>query len=104
VEQKKDRFEFEGRIDGKGRIAVPAHVYAHLKSMREGAIHVQLSGIHIARALRAKGVSEEEVSQIVSVQRETREHVVRFLLSEGRLLTHSARTRRRNGRRQRGNE
>jgi hypothetical protein len=102
VEQGKDRFEFEGRVDGKGRINVPANVYAHLKSIRERTIHVQLTGVSIARALRAKGVTEEEVSRIVSVQREAREKVMRFLLCEGGLRAPSARVRRRNGRRQRG--
>ena len=48
-------------------------------------VTVRIFGGVLSEALTARQVSDEEIERIGNLQFEDREHVVRFLLSEGRL-------------------
>ena len=71
--------EFIGVIGDDGRLSVPPEILGQV----DGRVHVRLGPVHQSSLLREKGVSEEEVDHIGAVQLESREQVVKFLLSEG---------------------
>lgn len=73
--------EFISVVDEQGRISIPEDVLRQV----EGRVHVRLSPVHLSAQLHEKGVSEEEVEHLGAVQLESREQVVKFLLSEGAL-------------------
>jgi hypothetical protein len=78
--------EFEAAIDASGRIAIPKHLLTLLGATKE-RVHVRVTTKAISSVLRNRKVSEEEIERIGSTQLETREQVLRFLLSEGALAT-----------------
>lgn len=77
--------EFISVVDEHGRIRIPDDVRRQVESK----VHVRLSSVHLAAQLREKGVSEDEVEHLGAVQLESREQVVKFLLSEG-VLSHAS--------------
>jgi hypothetical protein len=81
-ERKKSDDEFDATIDDEGRIVVPGGVAKRFAGKR---IHVRLSSEEIAAGLQARGVAEDEVEEIVRVQLESRDQVVKFLMTEGAL-------------------
>jgi protein involved in polysaccharide export with SLBB domain len=83
--------EFEAVIDPEGRIAVPMVAAQQLLGKK---LHVRLMSSEISAALNARGVTEDEVERIAAVQRESREQVIKFLMSEGSLTTSRAFRRR----------
>ncbi len=85
MERHTTSVEFEGAIDGRGSIRVPDEVLKHFPAGTRANVHVLLTGRRISSALRIRGVTEEEIRRIGSLQLESREQVVRFLLSEGTL-------------------
>ena len=76
--------EFEACVDKSGKIAVPESVMREFGS-RSGTVHVRLTAKAISSGLLERSVSEEEIERISSTQLESREQVVKFLLSEGSL-------------------
>ncbi len=91
MEYKKSSNEFEAQIDGDGKIAVPS---ALLKRFAGKKLHVRLSKEEVAAELQEKNVTEEEIERISNVQLESREQVVKSLLSEGVLKNDKAFMRR----------
>lgn len=77
---------FEARVDSDGKIAIPHSVIEDLGERRKAALVVQLTERRYARELDRRGISEEEIARISNAQRESRESVIRFLLSEGVLV------------------
>jgi len=77
--------EFESEIDAHGNIHVPPEVLRHFERTSGVRMHVRLTGHLMRSELRKKGVSEEEIERIKSLQLEPRDQVVKFLLSEGAL-------------------
>ena len=77
--------EFESKIDAHGNIHVPPDVLRQLEQTSGARIHVRLTGHVMNSELRKKGVNEEEIERIRSLQLEPRDQVVKFLLSEGAL-------------------
>lgn len=82
MEHKQSANEFVARIDGRGNIAVPPELARRFAGKR---VHVRLNNREVAAELKARNVTEEEVDRIADVQRESREQIVAFLLSEGAL-------------------
>ncbi len=76
--------EFDGEIDEEGRISVPEQIRRVLPA-RFGALHVRLAGVNPMQDLVARGVTDEEVNAIASLQSTPQEHVFRALAAEGRL-------------------
>lgn len=74
--------EFVVSVDEAGRIEVPGSMIDEFKGAK---VHVRLSPLHLTTELKRRGVNEDEVELISAVQLETREQVVKFLLSEGAL-------------------
>jgi len=77
--------EFEGTINQHGNIAVPQAVLDDLGGKSREKIHVRLTGRVISSKLRERRVKEEEIERIATTQLESRDQVLKFLLSEGAL-------------------
>lgn len=77
--------EFAAEVDEQGRITVPPSVLEQFGDHSSRSLYVRLTGKSVGEALRRRGVREEEIEQIASLQRESREQVITFLLSEGLL-------------------
>jgi hypothetical protein len=86
--------EFDAAIGGDGKIEVPGSVLHRLGVRAGSRVHVRLIPAVIAEALKQNNVSYEEVERIASVQLESPEQVIAFLLAEG-ALAHGGRARRR---------
>ena len=84
--------EFEAEVTRSGTLLVPAAIARTL--LPGTTLTVRVTRGRVSAALRARGVSEEEVEQIATRQLEPRENVIRFLESEG-ILASSGRFRRR---------
>jgi hypothetical protein len=82
MERKKSADEFEATIDEVGKITVPHELAQRLLGKK---LHVRLSNEELAGELRSRGVTEEEVEVIAQTQLESRDQVVKFLLTEGAL-------------------
>jgi hypothetical protein len=87
MEQQKSGDEFEAFIDGKGRIALPNDLAQRFLGKK---VSVRISSNKIVTQLKARGITEEEIDRIVAMQREQRENVIKFLLSEGALRNEKA--------------
>ena len=85
MNRKLENMEFEGTVDEQGRIALPPSVLAGLDQGSGSTVHVRVTRKMIHSALERRSVTEEEIGRIAAVQLETREQVVKFLLSEGGL-------------------
>ena len=85
--------EFEASIGSSGVIALPDDVLKSLKGTARN-VHVRLTANAVGSSLRKRGVDEEEIERISRMQLESREQVVKFLLSEGAL---GGKSRRRSG-------
>jgi hypothetical protein len=79
--------EFEGLIDDDGRIAVPSELLKHFAGKK---LRIRLNKEEVSSELRENNVTDEEIERISSLQLESREQVVKFLLSEGVLQRTSA--------------
>ena len=77
--------EFESVIDRDGNIRVPEHLRRVMDETPHAKMHVRLTAHLMNSTLRKKGVSEEEIERIGNLQLESRDQVVKFLLSEGAL-------------------
>ena len=77
--------EFEAILDQSGKIVVPESALREF-GKHSGAIHVRLTAKALSSELKASNVSEEEIERIGSLQLESRDQVVKFLLSEGALV------------------
>jgi hypothetical protein len=71
--------EFDSTISEAGMIEVPTP----LSSLRGSRVKVRVRSLELAGLLQARGVTDEEISRIATLQAEAPESVVRFLLSEG---------------------
>ena len=96
MEHKQASNEFEALIDKDGRITVPVEVARQFAGRK---LHVRLHREEISASLREKHVTDDEVERIARVQLDSREQVVKFLLSEGILKRDSGFVRRVRGKR-----
>ncbi len=80
--------EFEGKMDAEGNIPVPDHLRAAF-GKRHGHFRVIASGL--SAELRKREVTDDEIERIGTVQKESREQVVKFLLAEGALSRYTKR-------------
>ena len=94
MDDHRASIEFEGVVDEHGKIAVPTAVLAGLDRKSRSTLHVRLTSKVISTALSKNNVTEEEIDRIGGMQLETREQVVKFLLSEGTLHRNGAFERR----------
>lgn len=87
MEKAKHSAEFEAEIDPEGRVQFSRAV-AHELHLKEGSkVTVRIFGGVLSKELTARDVSDDEVERIGTIQFEDREHVVRFLRSEGALMS-----------------
>jgi hypothetical protein len=85
MEKAKHSIEFEAGVDGEGKVHFSRTVAREL-CLKEGArVTVRIIGGVLSKELTARNVSDEEIERIGRVQFEDREHVVKFLSSEGAL-------------------
>ena len=103
MERNRTSLAFEGVVSSGGTIRLPEKVLRVFPGGRGAKVHVRVTGRRVSIELQALRVSEEEIERIAGLQRESRDHVERFLLSEGSLGKRSrlARSSRRGKRRSR---
>jgi hypothetical protein len=97
VNRNKRSVEFEAAVGEDGNIVVPAAVLQQLRHVGQGKLHVRLSATDLAADLKSRNVDEEEVEDIAARQLESREQVVKFLMSEGALKLSASFSRVRRG-------
>ena len=86
MERKKSDNEFEAVIGDDATIVVQ---HGLAKRFVGKKLHVRLRSEEVASELMEKNVTEEEIERIANIQLESREQVVKFLLTEGSLRTSS---------------
>jgi hypothetical protein len=79
-------FQFETDFNGE-LIELPASVVEHLARSGAKKISVRILAKPISDTLTRLGVTEEEIDRIGVRQLEPRENVVRFLASQGALVS-----------------
>ena len=90
---KEDRdLVFETGIAADGSVRIPPEISGRFRAGERIVIRVQSAPL--AREVAARGISDAEVQKIASRQLESRERVLRFLLSEGALARPRRRLRR----------
>ncbi len=94
MEKAKHSVEFEAEVDGDGRVHFSRPVASELSLPRGSKVTVRIVGGVLSKELTARKVTDEEIERIGKVQFEDREHVVKFLSSEGTLSDNSAFRRR----------
>jgi hypothetical protein len=77
--------EFAVLLRNDGVIRVPPGALSAFRGSLPESVVVRVTAQGIDRALRSREVTEREIQTIAQIQREPRENVVRFLLSEGSL-------------------
>lgn len=77
--------EFDAVVNEGGTIVIPDSVLQQLNNGGKGRLHVRLSAPDLVADLKSRNVVETEVEEISAVQMESREQVIKFLMSEGAL-------------------
>ncbi len=90
MEKAKHSVEFEAEIDGEGKVQFSRSVAGELSLPRGSKVTVRIVGGVLSKGLTARNVSDEEIERIGKIQFEDREHVVKFLLSGGKLSNNNA--------------
>jgi hypothetical protein len=98
MEKAKHSIEFEAEIDRKGRVEFSRTVANELRLKEGSTVTVRIIGGVLSKELTARDVSDEEVERIGTIQFEDREHVIRFLRSEGALMSNGRFRKRAKGR------
>lgn len=83
MERRYPSIEFEADIEPDGSVLLPRGVAVRVKPGER--VTVKLTQGIVSRRLRTHNVTEEELERIANLQLEDREHVIRFLESEGTL-------------------
>ena len=79
----RNTVEFDTTIDEDGAIHLP-EILSH--ALNKGTkVSVRVISNVLSKELKSKRVLENEIENIMALQLEDREHVVKFLLSEGAL-------------------
>jgi hypothetical protein len=90
MEKAKHSVEFEAEVGGDGKVHFSRAVAGELSLVRGAKVTVRIVGGVLSKKLTARNVSNEEIERIGKVQFEDREHIVRFLSSEGKLSDNNA--------------
>lgn len=87
MEKAKHSVQFEAEVDSQGKVTFSKSVPG-LQLTPGTKVTVNIFGGVLSGKLSALKVTEEEIEQIGAVQFEDREHVMKFLSSQGILRTH----------------
>jgi hypothetical protein len=85
MEKAKHSVEFGAEIKNDGTVHFSRAVGGELSLKPGDKVTVRIIGGVLSKGLAARNVSDEEIERIGTLQFEDREHVVRFLSSEGTL-------------------
>lgn len=85
MEKAKHSIEFEAEVGGEGKVHFSRTVARELHLKKGARVTVRIIGGVLSKELTARNVSDEEIERIGRMQFEDREHVVKFLSSEGAL-------------------
>lgn len=85
MDRNRRSVEFDAVVKEGGTIVIPASVLQQLNEGGSGKIHVRVSAPDLVADLKSRDVVEAEVEEISGVQMESREQVLKFLMSEGAL-------------------
>jgi len=98
VKRNRESLDFETAIGRDGKIDVPEEILHRLAAHGGSRVRVRLIPAAIAAELERRNVTPEEVERIASVQLESPEQVISFLLAEGVLAPRGGTARRAKGR------
>ncbi|MBS4029466.1 MAG: hypothetical protein KGZ58_12620 [Ignavibacteriales bacterium] len=84
MNEHRSAVEFDTTIDEHGAIHLPEILQSALNKGTKVSVRV-ISNV-ISKELKSKRVLESEIEQLMSLQLENREQVVKFLLTEGSLV------------------
>jgi hypothetical protein len=90
AEHAKHKVEFEVEVDGRGYVQFSRNIARELHLRRGDKATVRIVGGVLSKELTARSVTDEEIETIGTVQYEDREHVMRFLKSQGVLASDRA--------------
>jgi antitoxin component of MazEF toxin-antitoxin module len=80
---KRDTADYVTTLESGAKLAVPEAVLEAL-NLREGVrVRIRVSTGALDRSLVRRGVTDDEVAEIVGMQLEDRDAVLRFLKTEG---------------------
>lgn len=86
--EHREHSALEREVGVDGSLTIPSAALAK-RGLGPGAkVEVRITELSLSRALQIRGVTEEEIDRIQSMQWEGRENVVRFLATEGALAGH----------------
>ena len=85
MESPKEILELDVRVEQNGTAIIPARHLERLGIGPGSRMRVKLIPRKLSRELVQRGVTEEEIEQIGSLQLEPRQNVLGFLSSEGAL-------------------
>jgi hypothetical protein len=97
MEKAKHSVEFETEVTTDGRIRFSRDVPAEMRLIPGSKVTVRIVGGVLSHELAQLNVTEDEIEHIGTIQFEDREHVVRFLESQGSLSRDKAFCRRAKG-------
>ncbi len=86
--EHREPSSFEKEVQADGSLAIPTTELAKLGLGPGARVEVRITELALSQTLQRRGVTEEEVDRIRSMQWEGRENVVRFLAAEGALAGH----------------
>ncbi len=93
VETSPKSFEFTANVGERGEIAIPYTLVEDYGLKPGTRVHVRVTDHALSERLNERGITEEEIQRIAALQLESREQVVKFLLSEGALVKNAPRRR-----------
>jgi hypothetical protein len=83
MKRVKGSLEAEIRVESDGTAVLPAPILRQVHASPGSSVRVRVTSGSLGRELLLRGVTEEEIELIGSLQREPRANVVAFLASEG---------------------
>lgn len=93
MQQSHTVIEFDSTIEADGTITVPGEILARARTEFGHKVRVRLLDRKEAAVLRERKIGDEEIESIARLQLESREQVVKFLMSEGALVGSKKRSR-----------
>ncbi len=90
MDNHRDGMEFDALLQSDGMLRLPESVIRRLGSRGTRRYRVRIIEAKVAERLADKGISQDEIDRIASLQLEPRAQVEKFLLSEGVLRKQKA--------------
>ena len=91
MEKPYPAVEFEAEVGDDGTIMLPRRIAHRLRPGMQ--VTIRLTEGVVTKTLRSRGITEDDIEHIASLQFEGRDNVIRFLSAEGSLASSPFRAR-----------